>query len=39
MLLLSLRALGWNYRQLVVIPVSVLIALIGFWWGLERLFG
>ena len=39
LLLLSLRALGWNYRQLVVIPISVLIALIGFWWGVERLMG
>jgi len=35
--LLTLRRLKLNYRQLAVIPVSVLIALVGFWWGVERL--
>ena len=36
-ILLILRRLKLNYRQLVVVPISVLIALIGFWWGVERL--
>lgn len=35
--LLILRALALNYRQLLVIPVSVLIALIGLWQGFERI--
>lgn len=35
--LLGLRALKLNYRQLTVIPISILIALVGFWWGIERL--
>ncbi len=38
-MLLILRRLKLNYRQLAVIPVSILIALIGFWWGVERLIG
>jgi hypothetical protein len=36
-LLLTLRALGMNYRQLAVVPISIVIALIGLWWGVERL--
>jgi hypothetical protein len=35
--LLILRRLKLNYRKLAVIPASILIALIGFWWGMERL--
>ena len=35
--LLTLRKLKLNYRQLAVVPTSILIALIGFWWGIERL--
>ncbi len=37
--LLALRSLKLNYRQLAVVPASILIALIGFWWGVERLVG
>ncbi|WPE18237.1 HupE/UreJ family protein [Candidatus Thioglobus autotrophicus] len=37
--LLILRRLRLNYRQLAIIPISILIALIGFWWGVERLIG
>ena len=37
--LLILRRLKLDYRQLAVIPISILIALIGFWWGVERLTG
>jgi len=37
--LLILRRLKLNYRQLAVVPISILIALIGFWWGVERLIG
>jgi hypothetical protein len=37
--LLILHRLKLNYRQLVVVPISILIALIGFWWGVERLIG
>jgi len=33
-----LRKLKLNYQQLVVIPVSIVIALIGIWWGIDRLF-
>lgn len=36
-ILLILRRLKLNYRQLAIVPISVLIALIGFWWGVERL--
>jgi hypothetical protein len=32
-----LRALTLNYRKLAVVPVSIFIALIGFWWGVERI--
>jgi len=35
--LLILRELKLNYRQLAVVPISILIALIGVWWGVERL--
>jgi uncharacterized membrane protein len=35
--LLILRRLKLNYRQLAVVPTSILITLIGFWWGIERL--
>jgi len=35
--LLTLRKLKLNYRQLAVIPASIVIALIGVWWGVERL--
>jgi hypothetical protein len=37
--LIILRALKFNYRQLAVIPTSIIIALIGFYWGIERLIG
>ncbi len=37
--LLILRRLKLNYRQLAVIPISIVIALIGIWWGIERLIG
>jgi hypothetical protein len=36
-MLLLLRRFQFNYRQLAVIPVSIIITLIGFWWGIERL--
>jgi len=35
--LLILRRLKLNYRQLAVIPISIVIALIGIWWGVQRL--
>jgi hypothetical protein len=35
--LLGLRRLNLNYRKLAIIPVSVVISVIGFWWGIERL--
>ena len=35
--LLLLKKMQFNYRKIVIIPGSVIIALIGFWWGLERL--
>jgi hypothetical protein len=28
-----------RYRQLLIIPASVIIAIIGFWWGIERMIG
>ncbi len=37
--LLILRKLKLNYQQLAVIPISILITLIGVWWGIERLIG
>lgn len=35
--LLGLRALKLNYRKLAVIPISVIISIVGIWWGIERL--
>lgn len=37
--LLLLRKLKLNYQQLAVIPISVIISIIGIWWGIERLTG
>lgn len=37
-ILLIVRSLKLDYRKLAVIPASMLIALIGIWWGIERLF-
>ena len=28
-----------HYRQVLIIPVSVIISIIGFWWGIERVIG
>lgn len=39
LILLGLRALKLNYRQLAVIPISVIISIVGIWWGIERLIG
>jgi AraC-like DNA-binding protein len=35
--LLSLKNLKLNYRKVAIIPISILISLVGFWWGVERL--
>ncbi len=35
--LLGLRSLKLNYRQLAVIPVSIIISIVGVWWGVERI--
>ncbi|NYT28427.1 MAG: HupE/UreJ family protein [Candidatus Thiodubiliella endoseptemdiera] len=37
LVLLVLRKLRLDYRKLAVIPVSITIALIGVWWGIERI--
>jgi len=37
--LLIIRALSLNYRKVAVTPISVLISLIGIWWGIERIIG
>ncbi|MBC8493372.1 MAG: HupE/UreJ family protein [Candidatus Thioglobus sp.] len=37
--LLGLRALKLDYRKLAVIPISVIISIVGIWWGIERLIG
>ena len=37
--LLLLRTIGVSYRQWAVMPISILIAVIGLWWGIERLIG
>ncbi len=39
LVLIILRALKFNYRKLAIIPTSIIIALIGFYWGIERLIG
>lgn len=31
--------LGMDYKKIIVYPVSVMIGLIGIWWGIERLLG
>ncbi|WXU00029.1 MAG: hypothetical protein Ctma_0734 [Catillopecten margaritatus gill symbiont] len=35
--LLIIRTLKLDYRKLAVIPASILISLIGIWWGIERI--
>ncbi len=37
LILLGLRALKLDYRKLAVIPISVIISMVGIWWGIERL--
>lgn len=38
-ILLIVRILKLDYRKLVVAPASIIIAMIGFWWGIERIIG
>ncbi|SFV87459.1 Membrane protein [hydrothermal vent metagenome] len=35
-ILLAINTLKLNYRKLAVVPASIIIALIGIWWGIER---
>lgn len=36
---LMARSLKLDYQKLLVIPASVIITLIGIWWGIERIIG
>ncbi len=36
-IVLGAKALKLNYHQLLVTPISIVIALIGVWWGIERI--
>ncbi|SMN15810.1 hypothetical protein CRYPA_1797 [uncultured Candidatus Thioglobus sp.] len=38
-MLLILRRLALDYRKLAIVPTSIIIAIIGVWWGFERLLG
>ncbi len=38
-LLLIARALHLDYRKFVVMPASIGIAVLGIWWGVERMIG
>lgn len=35
--LLLLKGRGLNYQKLMIIPVSILISLLGIYWGVERI--
>ena len=36
-ILLLMRKFALNYRRLAIIPTSIIISIIGIWWGVERL--
>lgn len=36
-ILLLMRKFALNYRRLAIIPTSIIISIIGIWWGIERL--
>ena len=36
-ILLLMRKFSLNYRRLAIIPTSIIISIVGIWWGIERL--
>ena len=36
-ILLLMRKFKLNYKKLAIMPVSIVISIIGIWWGIERL--
>ncbi|BBB23693.1 conserved hypothetical protein [Isorropodon fossajaponicum endosymbiont JTNG4] len=39
LLLFFIKSLNLNYKKIVIIPTSIVISLIGIWWGIERITG
>ncbi|MBW5290135.1 MAG: putative membrane protein [Candidatus Ruthia sp. Asou_11_S2] len=37
--LFFIKSLNLNYKKIVIIPTSIVISLIGIWWGIERITG
>ncbi len=35
--LFFIKSLNLNYKKIVIIPTSIVISLIGIWWGIERI--
>jgi hypothetical protein len=38
-LLFFIKSLNLNYKEIVIVPTSIVISLIGIWWGIERIIG
>jgi hypothetical protein len=38
-LLFFIKSLNLNYKEIVIVPASIVISLIGIWWGIERIIG
>ncbi len=36
-ILFFIKSLNLNYKKIAIIPISIVISLIGIWWGIERL--
>ncbi|MBW5289913.1 MAG: putative membrane protein [Candidatus Ruthia sp. Apha_13_S6] len=39
LLLFFIKSLNLDYKKIVIIPISIVISLIGIWWGIDRLIG
>jgi hypothetical protein len=39
LVLFFIKSLNLDYKKIAIIPTSIVIALIGIWWGMARMFG
>jgi hypothetical protein len=39
LLLFFIKSLNLNYKKIAIVPTSIVISLIGIWWGIERITG
>jgi hypothetical protein len=37
LLLVLLKKLRLNYQKIAIFPASIVIAILGVWWGIERI--